>query len=123
MVELTSSRVDSPTWSVGDRKSPNNDTCADVVLTRSEDVSIIDLQSVRSRIGLESTEVLMHILPVGKSILQGESNRLCSHKARGRVDNDSVGDLVAPMYILSMGSLGVGLNRCDVLEHRHIEVM
>ena len=30
----------------------------------------------------------MHILAIGKSALQSESDRFCSHKARSRVDND-----------------------------------
>ena len=80
-------------------------------------------ESVCLSIGLKSTEMLTHVMPVGESILQGESNRLCSHKARGRVHNDSVRNLVSSVYILSIHSLEVGLNRPEELEHRHIEVM
>ena len=65
--------------------------------------------------------MLIHILP--ESSLQGELNRLRSHKARGRVDNDSVQKVVLSVYISSMGSLEVCLSRREVLEHRHIEVM
>ena len=52
----------------------------------------------------------MHVLPVGESILQGESNRLCSHKTRARVDDYSVEDMVSPVRILLKDSLEVSLN-------------
>ena len=32
-------------------------------------------------IGLKSTKMLMHVLPVRESTIQGESKRLCSHRA------------------------------------------
>ena len=102
--KLTRSRVDSPPWGVGDRQPPSNDDRADVVVTSADGGSINNLGSGCSRIGLKSTEILMHVLPVGKSILQGESNRLCNHKARDCVDNGSVEDMVSPMYIPSTGS-------------------
>ena len=95
---------------VGDREPPSNDDRADIVVTRAEGVSINDLESVCSRIGLKSTEMLMHLLPVGESIMQGKSNRLCCHKAEGRVDHVSVEDMVAS-YIPSMGRFEVGLDR------------
>ena len=68
-VELTSLRVGSPRRGVGDRKPPSNDDCADVVDPRTEGVSVNDLESVRSKIGLESTDVLMHMVPFRESIL------------------------------------------------------
>ena len=123
VVKMTSSRVGSPPWGVGDGKPPSKDDRADVVFTRTKSVSINYFESVRSRIGLQSTEMLMHILPVSESILQCESKRLRSHEARGCVDNDSVGGLVSTVYIPSMGSLEVGLNQREVLTHGHIEVM
>ena len=123
VVELTSSSVSSPPRGVGDRKPPSNGDCADVVDPKTEAVSVNDLESVRSRIYLESTEVLMHILPVGESILQGELNCLCSHKAEGLVDNDSAENLVSTVDITLMGSLEVRLNQREALEHRNIEVM
>ena len=67
--------------------------------------------------------MLMKVLPVDGSILQGESNRLCSDKTRGLVNNHGVKDMVSPVYILSMGSLEVSLNRREELEHRHIKVV
>ena len=92
-------------------------------MTRVEGVSINDLESVCSRIVLKSTDMLMQVLPVRKSIQQGELNRLCGHKTPGRVDNNSVEDTVSPVYIPSMGSFEVDLNRREELEHGHIEVM
>ena len=65
----------------------------------------------------------MHILSIGESVLQGESNRLCSHKARGHVNNDCPENLVPAVDVASMGSSEVVLNRRKVLEHRHAEVM
>ena len=89
VVELTSSRIDSPPRCVSNRKSSNNDDGTDVIDSRAEGISVNDLKHVGSRtFFLESTEVLMHILAIGESTLQSESNRFCSHKARSRVDND-----------------------------------
>ena len=110
LVELTSSRVDSPPRGVGDPKPPSNADCADVVDSRNEGVSVNVLEDVRERVALEWTEVLMHILSIGESMLQGKSNRLCSHKARGCVDNDSVENVVSAVGVTSMGSLVVSLN-------------
>ena len=65
----------------------------------------------------------MHILSIRESVLQGESNRLCSHKARGRVDNDCLENLILAVDVASMGSFGVLVKQREVLEHRHVEVM
>ena len=65
----------------------------------------------------------MHVLVVGESTLQDQSNRLCSPKARRRVDNDSVEDTLSPVYILLMRSLEVSLNRREEFEHQHVEVV
>ena len=123
VVKLTSSRVNSPPWDVSDGEPSGNNDIADVVVIRAEGVSINNLEVVCSRIGLKLTEMLMHVLPVGESILHGESNCLCSHKTGGRVDNDSVQDMVSVVYLPPMGSLEVGPNRQEELEHGHIEVM
>ena len=56
VVKLTSWCVYSPPLGVGDRKPPSNDDHADVFVFRTEGVWIIDLESVRSRIGLNSKE-------------------------------------------------------------------
>ena len=88
VVELTSSRVDSLPRRVGNRNSLSNDDGADVVDPRTKGISVGDLETACSRVCLELTEVLMHIQTIGESVLQSESNRLCSHKARRRVDND-----------------------------------
>ena len=89
VVEPTSSRIDSPPRCVSNRNSPNNHDGIGVIDSRAEGISVNDLKHVGSRtFFLLSTEVLMHILAIGKSTLQSESNRFCSHKARGGVDND-----------------------------------
>ena len=88
MVEVTSSRIESPPRRVGDRNCPNNNDDADVVGPRTEGISVNDLEAAGSRVRLELTEVLMHILAIGESALQSESNRFCSHKARSCVDRD-----------------------------------
>ena len=72
---------------------------------------------------MESTEALMLILFIGESALYGEWNHLCSHKARGPVDNDSVENVFSTVDVTSMGSLVVGLCGRVLLEHRHIKVM
>ena len=89
MVELTSSRIDSPPRCVSNRNSSNNDEGTDVIDWGAEGILVNDLKHVGLRsFFLESTEVLMHILAIGESTLQSESNRFCSHKARSRVDNN-----------------------------------
>ena len=89
VLELTSSRIDSPPWRASNRNSSNNDDDTDVIDFRAEGISVNDLKHVGSRtFFLESTKVLMYILTISESTLQSESNRLCSHKARSCVDNN-----------------------------------
>ena len=123
VVKPTSSYVDSPGWGVGDREPPSNDDRADVIISRAQGVSINNLKSSCWRIGLKLLEMLMDVLPFCESILQGVSNCVCSRKTRGLVDKYSVEHMVWPVYIPSMGSVEVGLNQREELEHRHIEVM
>ena len=123
VVELTSWRVDSPPRFVGNLNSPSNNDGADVVDPRTKGIWVCDLETACSRVCLESTEALMHILTIGKSVLQSESNRLCSHKARSRVDNDCLENLVTALDIVLMGSLEVIVDRREVLEHRYVKVM
>ena len=60
VVELTSSRIDSPPWRVSNRNSSNNDDDTDVIDFRDEGISVNNLKHVGSRtFFLESTEVLM----------------------------------------------------------------
>ena len=87
-VELTSSCVDSPPQRVGNQNSPSNNDGADVVDPRAEGISVGDLETACSRVCLESTEVLVHILTINERVLQSELNRSCSHMAQSRVDND-----------------------------------
>ena len=123
VVELTSLPVDSPPRRVGNRNSPSNNDGADVVHLRTEGILVGDLETACSRVCLESTEVLLHILTISESGLQSKSIRLCSHKAQSRVDIDSLRNLVTAVEIVSMGSLEVMMDRREVLEHRYIEVM
>ena len=65
---------------------------------------IDDLEHLGSRITLKSTKVLVHVLSVRKSTLQGELNRLYGYEARCSVDNDDVENrVVSTVYTLSMG--------------------
>ena len=108
LVELTSSRIDSPPWRVSKRNSLNNNDGTDVIDSRAEGISVNDLKHVGYRtFVLESTEVLMYILTISDSTLQAESHRFCSQKARSRVDNDHFKDLVSAADLASMGSLEV----------------
>ena len=89
VIQQTSSHVDWPPRRVGNRNSPNNDDDADVVDSRTEGISVNDLEAAGSRVCLELTVVLMHILAIAEgAALQSESNCFCSHKARSRVDNE-----------------------------------
>ena len=65
----------------------------------------------------------MHILAIGESALQSESNRFCSHKARSRIDNDCLEDLVSAADLALMGSFEVVMDRREVLEERDVEVV
>ena len=124
VVELTSSRIDSPPRRVGNRKSSYDNDIADVVLFRAEGISVDNLKRVGSRtFFLESTEVLMDIVAVSEGTLQSESNRFCSHKARSRVNNDRFEDLVSAADLASMCSLKVFVDRREVLEEWDVEVV
>ena len=123
VIELIGSRIDSPPGCVSNRNSPNNDDDTDVVDSRTEGMSVNDLRAAGSRVFLESTEVLMHILAISESALQSEWNRFCSHKARSRVNNDRFEDLVAAADLASMGSFEVVMDRREVLEERDVEVV
>ena len=67
--------------------------------------------------------MLIHILAMGKSTLQSESNRFCSHKARSRVDNDRLEDLVSAADLALMGSFEIVMDGREVLEERDVQVM
>ena len=123
VVQLTSSRIDSPPRRVGNRNSPNNDDDTYVVDSRAEGISVNVREAAGSRVCLESTEVVMHILAISESALQSESNRFCSHTAQSRVDNDGLEDLITVADLASMRSLEVVMDRREVLEKRDIEVM
>ena len=89
LVELTTSRIDSRPQCVSNQNSPSNNDGTHVIDSRAEGIAFNDLKHVGSRtFFLEWTEVLMHILAIGESTLQSESNRFCSHKARSCVNND-----------------------------------
>ena len=124
VVELTSSRIDSPPRCVSNQNSPYNDDDTDVIDSRAEGISVNDLKHVGLRaFFLESTEVLMHILAIGESTLQMKLNRFCSQKARSRVNNDRFEDLVSAADLASMGSLEVVMDWREVLEERDVEVV
>ena len=60
----------------------------------------------------------MHILAVSKSALQSEWNWFCSHKARSRVDNDGLKDLVTAANLALMCSFEVIRDWREVLAPR-----
>ena len=70
-------------------------------------IPIDDLEHLGSRITLKSTKVLVHVLSVGKSTLQGELNRLYGYEARCNDDNVGNDDVeiraMLTVYTLSMG--------------------
>ena len=124
VVELTSSRMDSPPWSVSNQNSSHNNDGTDVIDSRAEGISVNDLKHVASRtFFLESTEVLMYILTISEGALQSESNRFCCHKARSRVNNDPFEDLVSAADLASMDSLEIIMERREVLEERDVEMV
>ena len=124
VVELTSSRIDSPPWRVSNRNSSHNNDGTDVIDSRAEGIPVNDLDHVGSRtFFLESTEVLMYILTFSEGALQSESNRFCCHKARSRVNNNRFEDLVSAADLASMGSLEIIMDWLEVLEERDVEVV
>ena len=123
VVEMTSSRIDSPPPCVSNRNFPNNDDGNNVFDSRAEGILVNDLEAAGSGVCFELTEVLMHILAMGESTLQSESNRFGSHKARSRVHNDRFEELVTAADLASMGSFEVVMDRREVLEERDVEVM
>ena len=124
VVELASSRVDSPPWRVSNRKSSHNNDDIDVIDSRTEGISVNDLKHVGLRtFFLRSTEVWMYILTISEGTLQSESNLFCSHKARSRVDNDRFEDLVSAADFASMCSLKIITDRREVLAERDVEVV
>ena len=124
VVELTSSRIDSPPWRVSNRNSSHNNDGTDIMDSRAEGISVNDRKHVGLRtFFLESTEVLMYILTISEGTLQSESNRFCCHKARSRVNNERFEDLVSAAELASMGSLEIIMDRREVLEERDVDVV
>ena len=102
--ELSGLGVDSPPSSIGDREPSSDDDHVDFSAIVDVAIPIDDLEHLGSRITLKSTKVLVHILSVGKSTLQGELNRLYGYEARCSVGNDDVEiRVVSTVYTLSMG--------------------
>ena len=98
--ELSGLGVDSPPSSIGDREPSSDDDHVDFFAVVDVAIPIDDLEHLGSGI----TKVLVHVLSIGKSTLQGESNRLYGYEARCSVDNDDVEiRVVSTMYTLSMG--------------------
>ena len=124
VVELTSLRIDSPSWRVSDRKSLHNNDGTDVIDSRTEGISVNDLKHVGlGTFFLESTRVFMYILTISEGTLQSESNRFCSHKARSRVNNNRFEDLVSAADLASMCSLEIIIKWREVHEERDVEVV
>ena len=113
--ELSGPGVDSPPSSIGDREPSSDDDHVDFFAVVDVAIPIDDFEHLGSRITLKSTKVLVHILSVRKSTLQGESNCreeslqgeskcLYGYQARCSVDNDDVEiRVMSTVYTLSMG--------------------
>ena len=124
VVDLTSSRIDSPPWRVSNQNSSHNNDGTDVIDSRAEGISVNDLKHVGSRtFFLKSTEMLMYILTISERTLQSESSRFCCHKARRGVNNDRFQDLVSAADLASIGSLEIIMDRREVLEERDVDVV
>ena len=96
--------VDSPPSSIGDREPSSDDDHVDFSAVVDVAIPIDDLEHLDSRITLKSTKVLVHVLSVGKSTLQGELNRLYGYEARCSVGNDDAEiRAMLTVYTLSMG--------------------
>ena len=80
--ELSGPGVDSPPSSIGDREPSSDDDHVDFFAVVDMAIPINDLEHLGSRITLKSTKVLVHILCVRKSTLQGESNCREEYSAR-----------------------------------------
>ena len=91
---------------MGDREPSSDDDHVEFFAVVDVAIPIDDLEHLGSRITLKSTKVLVHVLYVRKSTLQGESNRLYGYEARCSVDNDDVKiRVVSTVYTLLMGLL------------------
>ena len=102
--ELSGPGVGSPPSTTGDREPSSDDDHVDFSAVVDMAIPIDDLEHLGSRITVKSTKVLVHVLFVGKSTLQGESNRLYGYEACCSVDNDDVEiRVVSTVYTLSMG--------------------
>ena len=121
--ELASPRVNSPPSSVRIRDPSDNDGPVDIVGVGTQTLSIRNLKRFCSRIGLKSTEILTHVLPIGESTQQSKWNNLWSHKACCCVDNDSVKYNISTAYVASMCCFQVKLDWCEESEHRHAVVV
>ena len=89
---------------MGDQEPSSDDDHVDFSAVVDVAIPIDDLEHLGSRITLKSTKVLVHVLSVGKSTLQGELNRLYGYEARCNVSNDDVEiRVVSTVYTLSMG--------------------
>ena len=62
--------------SIGDREPPSDDDHVEFFAVVDVAIPIDDLEHLGSRITLKSTKVLVHVLSIGKSTLQGKLNRL-----------------------------------------------
>ena len=120
---LASPPVDSPPSSVSNQDPSGQDDSADIIRAGTEAVLINNPENFSSRIGLWSTKILMHVLPIGESTVQGKSNSLCSYKARWRSNNDSIKGNIWAEYIASMCYFEVKIDWREELQHRHMVVV
>ena len=110
-------------WEDQNRHGIITDDCIDIIGAGTETVLIKYLQNFCSRIGLKPTEIVMHMLRIRDSTLQGKSNGLCIHWARCRVDNDSVNNNISTAYVASICFFEVKLDRREEFENRQVVVV
>ena len=87
--------------------------------------------SEEGQLGSEISGAVSGVTTPGASRLQASQSqqrsttmqRLHSHKARSRVNNDRFEDLVSAADLASMCSLKVIMDRCEVVEERDVEVV
>ena len=110
VVELTSSRMDSPPWRVSNRNLSNNNDGTDVIDFGAERISVNDLKHVGSTIPLGVDR--------GVDVTTDHQGENFAERFEPLLQSQgSVGDLA------SMGSLEVIMDRREVLEERDVEVV
>ena len=105
--ELSGPGVDSPPSSIGDREPSSDDDHVELFAVVDVAIPIDDLEHLGLRITLKSTKVLVHVLSVGKSTVQGESNHLYGGLGKGAKTRVRVFADIQNFALRAWHSLGV----------------